>query len=862
VTVEDLYPLGVFEPQFVHWPANIASHDAAEECLELCESVGLWLDESQQFTLRVGCAERADGTWAAYEMGDAESRQNGKGDTKIARALGGLFLWDEELMLWTAHEFKALDVSTPMLTTTGWSTMGDLVTGDQVFAPDGSATSIVAHPVRTGRPCFEVRLDDGQVLVADAEHLWSVWDAVAGERRVVSTAEIATSVVQQVARSGRVRRTYRWRIDLPAPIELPAADLPIAPWLFGAWLGDGSSAKGELTVGADDLDYMVGQLAALGEVAALVRRDDRSARPVWTIRIAGLVGRLRTLGVLGHKAIPDIYMQASTEQRRQLLAGIMDTDGGVSGHRVAVTMVSADLIGQVTELTRSLGYKVTLREFRASLNGADAGPMWRMTMASTCWPSPFAMPRKTARLRPADPARCRARYNAIVAVTAVPSRPTRCITVAHPSSCYLAGRGFVPTHNTANESFIRIEGLIQSAPELLAKVSRFRYANGEQAVELKSGARLKFAARSGSSGRGFAGVSTLFFDEAQHLDPEAVAAASGAMAVAENPQIWLAGSAGLRSSQQWWRMRKRALKGNGGQMLTDDPSTGGRLGWVEHTAEVISIDDKGKLVTVAPDPEDRRTWALGNPTLGRRISHEFLENQLGLLGPEKFSREHLTVWDPEPDEDLGHEPKFPPDKWSATLLNKRLPTVPGQVALAWGVCDVTRRSAIVASAGSLQGPYVEVIEDREGFGWLPARLVELVHTWNPWKVGCDGGGAERSLLPTVLAEFAQADPKIKLDLHQALTTEEYKGACGGFYTDVIEGRLARATFPVAGGEVIGQHVLDDIVAEVGARQMGQGWILDPRTVTVSIAPLKGAVVARALLPAKPRAVRKARVHSF
>lgn len=532
MTATDLAPLGVLEPQLVHWPAGIESFDAAEECIELCESVGLWLDESQQFTLRVGCAERADGTWAAYEMGDAEARQNGKGDTKIARALGGLFLWDEELMLWTAHEFK-----------------------------------------------------------------------------------------------------------------------------------------------------------------------------------------------------------------------------------------------------------------------------------------------------------------------------------------------------TANESFIRIEALIQGSPDLMSRVSRFRYANGEQAVELKSGARLKFAARSGSSGRGFAGVSTLFFDEAQHLDPESVAAASGAMAVAENPQIWIAGSAGLRTSQQWHRMRKRALKGNGGQMRIDGPGAGGRLGYVEHTAEVISYDDKGKLVSVSPDPEDRQAWALANPALGVRIAHEFLENQLALLGPDRFSREHLTVWDPEPDEDVVHEPKLPPDDWAATLTNPRAkhwqalvraqrdrPT-PGTVAFAWAVCDVTRRGAIVAAAGSLQDPYGEVIEERDGFGWIPARLVELAHHWKPWKIGCDGGGPERALLPTVLAEFAEADPKIKLEVHHSLTTEEYKAACGGLYTDVIEHRLARAVFE-SGGGVIGQPGLDAAAGDAAARQMGQGWIFDPRTVTESLAPLKGLAVARYLLPEKPKPVRKARVHSF
>lgn len=67
---------------------------------------GLHLDPWQAFVLRESLGERADGTWAALEVGVEVSRQNGKGGVLEARELAGLFLLEEELQIHSAHEFS------------------------------------------------------------------------------------------------------------------------------------------------------------------------------------------------------------------------------------------------------------------------------------------------------------------------------------------------------------------------------------------------------------------------------------------------------------------------------------------------------------------------------------------------------------------------------------------------------------------------------------------------------------------------------------------------------------------------------------------------------------------------------------
>jgi len=80
---------------------------------------------------------------------------------------------------------KALKLDTPLLTPTGWTTMGDVAVGDWLIGADGQPTRVVAATeVMVGRPCYEVEFSDGTVIVADAEHQWPT------ESGIRTTAEL------------------------------------------------------------------------------------------------------------------------------------------------------------------------------------------------------------------------------------------------------------------------------------------------------------------------------------------------------------------------------------------------------------------------------------------------------------------------------------------------------------------------------------------------------------------------------------------------------------------------------------------------------------------------------------------------
>lgn len=77
-----------------------------------------------------------------------------------------------------------------------------------------------------------------------------------------------------------------------------------------------------------------------------------------------LVNILKNLKVINNKHIPDIYLKSSREQRLQLLAGLLDTDGSYSLIKNAFDFIAKPkiLAEQVLFLARSVGLHATMQE--------------------------------------------------------------------------------------------------------------------------------------------------------------------------------------------------------------------------------------------------------------------------------------------------------------------------------------------------------------------------------------------------------------------------------------------------------------------------------------------------------------------
>jgi deoxycytidine triphosphate deaminase len=351
-------------------------------------------------------------------------------------------------------EGKALALDTPVPTPSGWRTMGELEPGDLVFDEGGAPTLIVAAtPPMIGRPCREITFSDGTRAVADAGHQWVTIDKN-GRRYGRARVEIRTT--DEVAQTLRYNGEMNHHVPLAGPVQYPTRfDLPIQPYTLGAWLGDGTTTAAAITSIDDEiLEQISGEgypvrrrmyAPHLYSIGATGRtRDVTTGR---FERNGTLSSQLRNLGMRDGKYVPRPYLEADVEQRSALLQGLMDTDGFVDdiAGRCEFTSINEGLADAVVELVASLGFRPIKTEGRATLNGIDMGPKYRVKFTPDR--PVFRLSRKLARQKAAD-ARFH-RFRAIDVVREVASVPVRCIQVASSHGVFLATRSFIPTHNSS-----------------------------------------------------------------------------------------------------------------------------------------------------------------------------------------------------------------------------------------------------------------------------------------------------------------------------------------------------------------------------------------------------------------------------
>lgn len=311
---------------------------------------------------------------------------------------------------------------------------------------------------------------------------------------------------------------------------------------------------------------------------------------------------------------------------------------------------------------------------------------------------------------------------------------------------------------TAQESFRDMCQLIEDCPDLDAEVKQIHRGNGEEAIELRGDRRLRFKARTKSGGRGLTG-SKIVLDEAMYLTPTHMGALVPTLRAVPDPQLILAGSAGMVSAAVWRGYRDRGRAG-------DDAG----LGWLEWADPDPGGCRSGRdcdhgLHRIGCALDDRARWWACNTALGRRITEDTLAADRRNMTPAEFARETLGWWEDPPagggvlDLDLwaslavGTKPMSKPYLSVEVALDRSVATI----GAAWTVKD---------------RPHLEVVEDHPGVGWVVPRVIALAGKYNAGGVVLDSG--------TEAAGLADALETAGIRVTKVSAAERI-AACGGFY---------------------------------------------------------------------------------
>lgn len=343
---------------------------------------------------------------------------------------------------------KAHDVDMVLDTPAGKRRWGDLKPGDTVFTVDGIAKILQCKQYKSV-PLYRVYLDDGSFCDVSSGHLWTVKGRK--ERRMdlgwttLSTLDI---LKKGVRRSNGKVQARQWELPGISPVFYPRRKVPVHPYVMGVWLGDGHKGSPTYSKPYPKIAERIRSLGYSLSVGAWGKTRIQNITHLWK------------MDVFQHHSyeryIPDNYKYNCIECRKELLRGLLDTDGEITkGNSIGYSTTSKRLADDIIWLVRSLGGKAKRQQplkhgwyYDKSGKRKEGRTCYRLTINVPF--NPFTLEHRKERYRNRQK-RYLTRW--IDRIEPIGNKPAMCITVDRKDGLYLAN-DFIPTHNSALVSWI------------------------------------------------------------------------------------------------------------------------------------------------------------------------------------------------------------------------------------------------------------------------------------------------------------------------------------------------------------------------------------------------------------------------
>lgn len=349
---------------------------------------------------------------------------------------------------------KAQPLDALIKTPNGWSSMENMSVGTNVVTASGNVATVVAVYPQGKKDIYRITFEDGRTAECCDEHLWRVyrddWRPKTDRWRIVPTSEMR----RLLALSSAKDRLY---VELITPYSNESIPLPVEPYLLGALLGDGHLGAHEVRISSAD-KFILGQI----ELALPLDMKIHHAKAYdYTLvntsrgKVNTLLNAIRSFGLAETgcegKFIPEMYKNASPDQRLAVLQGLLDTDGSVcKTGSISFCSVSEQLALDVQEIVRSLGGLATIKNKKTAYSYKGEKHTGRIAYNVRIR---IKQPRRLFRLpRKVEAISGNYQYEnslrlRIKAIDFVGSKQAQCIAIDHSSHLYVTN-DYVATHNT------------------------------------------------------------------------------------------------------------------------------------------------------------------------------------------------------------------------------------------------------------------------------------------------------------------------------------------------------------------------------------------------------------------------------
>lgn len=353
---------------------------------------------------------------------------------------------------------KALNINELTLTPKGWKKSGDLKVGDLVNTPFDKPQPIKAVYPQGVRDIYELETVDGRKVECTLDHLWEIRTSKQTHNYKVNPGRKNFMIWETRRIMEEMNRGKKIFIQIPNAQDFPEKALPIHPYLMGVLLGDGCLTK--VTPNSIRIIISSAEDDVIDRCAKLAKADYvRADRTCYNKSLCGEHSKDINKALIAYgldiysynRFIPKDYLFGSIEQRRQLLAGLFDTDGCVEEkNRFSFSTTSERLKDDFVHLCRSLGY---IAKVKADTRDKYTEGHVAYDISICTYDKIFTSKKHTERYeeneRKYKPKFHKSEVHVrIKSITYKKREEAVCIYLDHPDHLYIAN-DFLTTHNTA-----------------------------------------------------------------------------------------------------------------------------------------------------------------------------------------------------------------------------------------------------------------------------------------------------------------------------------------------------------------------------------------------------------------------------
>lgn len=305
---------------------------------------------------------------------------------------------------------KCHSADTPILMSDGSIKMvQDIIVGDKLMGPDGKSRNVLS--TTSGKDdLYKITPVKGMSYTVNSVHLLSLKATGNTHNLILSDGTIIKPkqedpIFIQAKDFYTSNKTIKhclkgWRPDAVS-FESESTNHIIPPYILGVWLGDGTSNRPGIT----QLDNEV--LSEFKKYAESINKQvvgyfgTNDKCPQWYIYgTSSFRTGLKTLGVWNNKHIPNSYKMSSINDRLELLAGLLDTDGSLHYSGYDFVQKDKQLAEDVVFIARSLGLAANISECTKTIKSSGfSGQYWRVTISGDCDKIPVRIGYKKAKPR-------------------------------------------------------------------------------------------------------------------------------------------------------------------------------------------------------------------------------------------------------------------------------------------------------------------------------------------------------------------------------------------------------------------------------------------------------------------------------